>query len=90
MFFSAFGWNPPKIAHMPLIMNSDGTKLSKRQGDVNIEYFRSKGVFPLALINYIILTGGGFERKREEKTRCMSLEELAETVNRLVDFFSVY
>lgn len=38
--FRAFGWVPPQYAHLPLIQNSDGTKLSKRQGNVNIEHYR--------------------------------------------------
>ena len=36
----AFGWTPPKFGHLPLIINSDGTKLSKRQGDVHVEHYR--------------------------------------------------
>lgn len=36
----AFGWTPPIYGHLPLLINADGTKLSKRQGNINIEHFR--------------------------------------------------
>ena len=34
--YSAFGWEPPHYAHMPILVNPDGTKLSKRSGDVKV------------------------------------------------------
>ena len=40
LLYEALGWDPPQFAHLPLIMNSDGTKLSKRQGDVHVENYR--------------------------------------------------
>ena len=43
LLYEALGWDPPQFAHLPLIMNSDGTKLSKRQGDVHVENYRYKG-----------------------------------------------
>lgn len=36
----AFGWQPPQFGHLPLLVNADGTKLSKRQGDIGIKSFR--------------------------------------------------
>lgn len=50
-----------------MILNSDGSKLSKRQGDIKIETFRKQGIFPLALLNYITGTGGGFHREQENQ-----------------------
>ncbi|CAH2069074.1 unnamed protein product, partial [Iphiclides podalirius] len=61
LIYRAFGWTAPAFGHLPLIVNSDGTKLSKRQSDVRVEDYRSGGVFPLALVNYITLSGGGFD-----------------------------
>ncbi|XP_040151005.1 probable glutamate--tRNA ligase, mitochondrial [Anopheles arabiensis] len=61
--FHAFGWRPPQYAHLPLIMNPNGSKLSKRQGDVQLEHYRNNGVFPQALLNYITQSGGGFGRE---------------------------
>lgn len=42
-YFRAFEWAPPEFGHLPLIVNSDGTKLSKRQSDVKVEDYRNKG-----------------------------------------------
>ncbi|XP_047107739.1 probable glutamate--tRNA ligase, mitochondrial [Schistocerca piceifrons] len=66
LLYKAFGWRPPLYGHLPLIMNKDGTKLSKRQGDITVEYFQKANVFPLALINYITSAGGGFERNMDK------------------------
>lgn len=62
MIYQAYGWTPPKYAHLPLIMNKDGTKLSKRQGDIHVEHFIKLGYFPESLLNYITIPGGGFLR----------------------------
>lgn len=63
-------------------MNSDGTKLSKRQGDIQISHYRDKGIFPLALINFISHSGGGFAKDSERhlKPMCYSMQELIEQV----------
>ncbi len=43
ILYRAFGWEVPKMAHLPLLLNSDKTKLSKRQGDVAVEDYLKKG-----------------------------------------------
>ncbi|XP_011864633.1 PREDICTED: probable glutamate--tRNA ligase, mitochondrial isoform X2 [Vollenhovia emeryi] len=67
MLYKALGWDPPIYGHLPLILNADGSKLSKRQGDIKIESFRKQGIFPLALLNYVIGAGGGFHKERENQ-----------------------
>jgi len=57
ILFEYFGWTPPQYAHLPLILNPDKSKLSKRQGDVAVEDYRDKGYLPEALINYVALLG---------------------------------
>lgn len=57
LLYQAFGWEPPVFAHLPLLLNPDRTKLSKRQGDVAAESYRDKGYLPEALINFIALLG---------------------------------
>lgn len=57
LLYKAFGWEVPQMAHVPLILNPDRTKLSKRQGDVATEDFLKKGYLPEALINFIALLG---------------------------------
>lgn len=81
-FFRAFNWDPPSFGHLPLLLNADGTKLSKRQCDITISYYRSKGIFPLALINLITHSGGGFKKDstRHLKPTCYSMEELINQV----------
>ncbi|KAI8873043.1 glutamyl-tRNA synthetase [Ramicandelaber brevisporus] len=60
--YHAFGWNPPRFGHLPLLLNADGTKLSKRSGDVHVEAYKEKGYLPEALINYIALLGWSPQR----------------------------
>ena len=55
--FESLGWKPPKTAHLPLILNPDKTKLSKRQGDVAVEDYLAKGYLPETLLNFIALLG---------------------------------
>lgn len=63
--YQAFGWEPPKFAHVPLLLNADRTKLSKRQGDVSVESYLEKGYLPDALINFIALLGWNPTADRE-------------------------
>ena len=55
--YKAFGWNIPKYAHLPLLLNPDKSKLSKRQGDVAVEDYLQKGYLPQALLNFVLLLG---------------------------------
>lgn len=57
LLYAAFGWNGPAFAHIPLLLNPGGGKLSKRQGDVAVEDFIAKGYLPEALVNFIALLG---------------------------------
>ncbi|XP_016966606.1 probable glutamate--tRNA ligase, mitochondrial [Drosophila biarmipes] len=78
LLYKAFGWQPPKFGHLPLLVNADGTKLSKRQGDIGIQHFRERGYFPLALVNYVVSAGGGFEHKASAKQQLLSMQNLCE------------
>ncbi|HRH31986.1 MAG TPA: glutamate--tRNA ligase, partial [bacterium] len=51
------GWTMPVYAHVPLILNPDRTKLSKRKGDVSVEGYLNKGYLPEAIINFISTLG---------------------------------
>jgi len=55
--YDALGWKAPKMAHLPLLLNADKSKLSKRQGDVAVEDYLAKGYIPAALINFVSLLG---------------------------------
>ncbi len=65
LLYQSFGWKPPKFYHMPLTLNKEGGKLSKRQGDVAVEDYRAKGYLPEALINFCVLLGWHTKDDRE-------------------------
>ncbi|MBN1385216.1 MAG: glutamate--tRNA ligase [Elusimicrobia bacterium] len=65
ILYRYFGWEPPKFAHLPLLLNPDKSKLSKRQGDVAVEDYREKGYLPSALLNYIALLGWSTEDSQQ-------------------------
>ena len=57
LLYQAFGWEIPQFAHLPLLLNPDRSKLSKRQGDVAVEDYRNNGYLPQALVNFVALLG---------------------------------
>jgi glutamyl-tRNA synthetase len=57
LLYLYFGWQAPHFAHLPLLLNPDKSKLSKRQGDVSVDDYRLKGYLPEALVNFIALLG---------------------------------
>lgn len=73
IMYEAFGWAPPQLCHLPMVMGSDGHKLSKRHGATSVDEFRKKGYLKEALINYIAMLGCSYEDGRD----LYSLEDLA-------------
>lgn len=57
LLYRAFGWESPQFAHLPLLLNPDKSKLSKRQGDVAVEDYLKKGYLKEALLNFVVLLG---------------------------------
>ncbi|PIQ67791.1 glutamate--tRNA ligase [Candidatus Uhrbacteria bacterium CG_4_9_14_3_um_filter_41_35] len=57
LLYKMFGWEAPVFAHLPLLLNPDKSKLSKRQGDVAVEDYLKRGYLPKALINFVSLLG---------------------------------
>ncbi len=76
LLYEFFGWEPPKAAHLPLLLNPDRSKLSKRQGDVAVEDFINNGFSPAAIINFIALLGWNEGEGCEREV--YSLKELEE------------
>ncbi len=72
LLYKAFGWDPPKFYHMPLTLNKEGGKLSKRHNDVAVEDYKKQGYLPEALINFSVLLGWHPKNDRE----IFSCEEL--------------
>ncbi len=65
ILYDYFGWDKPIFAHLPLLLNSDKSKLSKRQGDVAVEDYREKGYLKEALINFVALLGWNYGDDKE-------------------------
>jgi len=57
LLYEALGWDIPTYVHLPLILNAEGVKLSKRRGDASFEDLLAKGYLPEAVVNYIALLG---------------------------------
>jgi glutamyl-tRNA synthetase len=74
LLYNYFDWEKPVFAHLPLLLNADKSKLSKRQGDVAVEDYRSKGYLKEALLNFVALLGWNFADDKEY----YELEELIE------------
>jgi glutamyl-tRNA synthetase len=72
LLYEYFSWEPPAWAHLPLLLNEDRTKMSKRKGDVALEDYIKKGYLPEALINYLAFLGWNPGSEKE----IYSMEEL--------------
>jgi len=72
--YQALGWEPPQMAHLPLLLNADRSKLSKRQGDVAVEDYQKHGYLPQALVNFVGLLGW----HPEDDNEILSLAEMTD------------
>lgn len=61
-------------------MNSDGTKLSKRQDDIRLDFFRTQGFYPEAIVGLLSLVGGGFLSSIDIQQSLYSLTDLSKSV----------
>jgi glutamyl-tRNA synthetase len=64
--FRALGATPPRYAHIPLILNRDGSKMSKRDEGARVEYYIRRGYLPGAVRNYLCLLGWSPKDNREK------------------------
>ncbi len=55
--YTSLGWDLPTFAHLPMILGSDGARLSKRHGAVSVMAYRDAGFLPEALLNYLVRLG---------------------------------
>ncbi len=65
ILYNYFDWELPQFAHLPLLLNADKSKLSKRQGDVAVEDYKDKGYLKEALINFVVLLGWNYGDDKE-------------------------
>jgi glutamyl-tRNA synthetase len=72
--FRAFGVPPPHYAHIPLILNQDGSKMSKRDQGASLSAYLEQGYVPEAVVNYLCLLGWSPKNNREK----LALAEVVE------------
>ncbi len=83
VLYEYFGWEPPQMIHLPLLLNRDRSKLSKRQNDVAVEDYRKKGYLPEALVNFVALLGWSPGDDREFFTMSELIESFSlERINK--------
>jgi glutamyl-tRNA synthetase len=68
LLYKYFGWEMPTLCHMPLLRNTDKSKLSKRKNPTGILYYKRMGFLPEALINYLARMGWSMPDEREKFT----------------------
>jgi glutamyl-tRNA synthetase len=73
----ALGATPPLYAHVPMILGSDGKRLSKRHGAVSVMQYREEGFLPEALINYLVRLGWSHG------------DQEIFTIDELIDYFEI-
>ncbi len=66
LLYRAFGWDLPRFWHMPLLRNTDKSKISKRKNPVSLIYYRQAGFLPEAMLNFLGLMGGGMAQPSEQ------------------------
>ena len=72
MLYKALGYKPPQFAHLPILLGSDRSKLSKRHGAVSITDYQAKGYLPEAMVNFLALLGWSLD----DKTEIMTVQQL--------------
>lgn len=86
MIYEAFGWEPPQFAHLALILNQEGKKMSKRDESIIqfIEQYRDLGFLPEAIVNFLVLLGwspGGEEEifSMDDLLKIFSLDRVSKS-----------
>jgi glutamyl-tRNA synthetase len=73
MLYEALGIDRAKYCHLPMLLNSNGGKLSKRDGAVSVAEFRQLGFSPNAILNYLVRFGWGWKSQE-----VFSIDEMIE------------
>jgi glutamyl-tRNA synthetase len=90
LLYNFFKWELPEFAHLPLLLNADKSKLSKRQGDVAVEDYKDKGYLKEALVNFVALLGWNFGDDQEYYLIDEMIEKFSlERVNKAGAVFNV-
>jgi glutamyl-tRNA synthetase len=84
LLYAALGYDTPSFAHLPLLIGSDRSKLSKRHGSVHVGEYRSEGYLPEAVMNFLAILGWSLDDKtemftRDDLIRSFTLERVGKT-----------
>ncbi|KAK4456235.1 mitochondrial putative glutamate--tRNA ligase [Podospora aff. communis PSN243] len=74
--YNAFGWDPPRFAHVGLLVDEKRQKLSKRHPGVDITWYKDKKILPAALLNFAVLLG--WSRDPSLKSDLLSLQDMTD------------
>lgn len=82
LLYDALGYEMPVMAHLPIVLGPDRSKLSKRHGAASALEFRDKGYLPAALLNFLALLGWSLDDRtellsRDDLVRHFTLERVA-------------
>jgi glutamyl-tRNA synthetase len=80
--YTAFGWTPPEFGHIGLLLNEDGTKMSKRDKTFDLHAFKDDGILPEALVNFLALHGWSHTQRSD----LMTLPDLEQVVSALLSY----
>ncbi len=72
LMYQALGFEPPHFAHLPMLLGSDRSKLSKRHGAVSVTEYYERGYLPEAMVNFLALLGWSLD----DRTEILSRQEL--------------
>jgi glutamyl-tRNA synthetase len=84
LLYQALGFEPPRFAHLPMLLGTDRAKLSKRHGAVSIIEYREQGYLPETMLNFLALLGWSLDDKteimpRQQLIENFSLERVSQT-----------
>jgi glutamyl-tRNA synthetase len=74
LIYEALGFKVPKFAHLPLIMDPEGGRMSKRFGATAVTEYRTQGFLPQAIVNYLMLLGWSPGNNQEKVTMASALK----------------
>ena len=87
LIYNALGWTPPEFAHIPLIHDESGNKLSKRHNALGVHEYRNAGILPEALLNYLLRMGWSHNNDEiitiDQAIRWFSIDKVGQSPARL-------
>ncbi|KAI8050819.1 glutamyl-tRNA synthetase [Syncephalis plumigaleata] len=77
MLYNMLNWTPPTFIHLPLLLNTDHTKLSKRSKHANVQYYQHQGYLPETVVNFVSLLGWSPKTTQELFTMDQLIEQFS-------------